>query len=185
MHQLGILDRQQQPAIGDRGVRMGCAHLRDERQRIPDETLGHRLRVESRRSHTARTLPDELDGELRGPLQLFGPPRKQKREYRVAQEPGLNEVRPGNTKIGKRGLERGAVPEGNRNGFLRGEAVVHRDIRRHCRPGFDSNPLRDAPTDTRIYCPAVRSLSRCRARAAGDARKCREQTSPSHHCQQT
>ena len=146
---------------------MGRAHLCHERQRIPDESLATACAL-SRAAATRRgRCQMTVDGELQRPLELLRPERKKKREHGIAKQPGLDEVRPGNAKIGECGLERGTVPEGDRHGFLRRETVVHRDIRRHRRLGLDADPLRDARADRGIDRPAVRSLAGRRACAAG------------------
>ena len=163
LHEVGVLDRELQTPIGNHRLGMRRARLCDERQRVPDQPLADRLRVELCRGDASGSLPEGLKRKLQGPFELLGAHGEQEREDRIAQQAGLDEVRAGDPEIGERRLKRRTVPQRDRDGFLRRQSVVDRRIRRHGRGALDPNAARCASSDRRIQCPAIRCLTGGRA----------------------
>ena len=124
LHEVGHFDRELQAPIGNQRLGMRRPRLCHERQRVPDQPLADRLRVELCRGDASGPLPQGLKGKLQRPFELLGTPREQEREDRIAQQPGLDEVRAGDPEIGERRLKRGAVPQRDRDRFLRRQPIV-------------------------------------------------------------
>ena len=129
--------------LGQRPVRQGDAvlrqriflvgelHVGDERQAVLFEAgrdaLGGRSAAATRlgRSHSASI------GHRMRVLQLLWTPGKQQRQHRILQEPGFGEIRAREPQIRQLNLEVGVVPERNRDGLVRRQAVLDRDAWRN------------------------------------------------------
>ena len=163
-----------EPAIGDHRVGVRRPRLRHERQRIPDEPLADGLRIELRpRPRAADAARGHRTGTAASTRAAWARAEKQ-REHRIAQQPGLDEIRARNAEVGECRLERRTVPQRDRHGFLRCQAVIHRDIRRHRRLGVDSDSLGGACAEPASTVPLRSLAGRC-ARAAHDGEDRRDQ----------
>ena len=87
LHEVGHFDRELQAPIGNQGLGMRGPRLCHERQRIPDQPLADRLRVELCRGDASGSLPQGLKGKLQRPFELLGTPREQEREDGLRSRP--------------------------------------------------------------------------------------------------
>ena len=171
LHEVGDFDRELQAPIGNQRLGMRRPRLCHERQRVPDQPLADRLRVELCRGDASGSLPQGLKGKLQRPFELLGTPGEQEREDRIAQQAGLDEVRAGDPEIGEGRLKRGTVPQGDRDGFLRRQPIVDGGVRRKRRRALDANTAQAATAYRGIHCAAVWSSPRGGTRGRADQRK--------------
>jgi hypothetical protein len=76
------------------------------------------------------TLPQHFDRPGQRPLELLGAHRKEQREDRIRNHPGLDQIGAGQAKQRERFSKVGVVPEGERYGLVDGDPVLESAVAR-------------------------------------------------------
>ena len=168
LHEVGNFNRELQAPISNQRLGVRRPRLCHERQRVPDQPLADRLRVELCRGNASGSLPQGVKGKLQSPFELLGTPGEQEREDRIAQQAGLDKVRAGDPEIGEGRLKRGTVPQRDRDGFLRRQPIVEGCVRRKRRRALDANTAQAATAYRGIHRAAVWSSPRSGTRGRAD-----------------
>lgn len=128
-----LLGKNRKP-LGERPIGPRGSRFARQPEPVLHEILGDHIEPEPRHRHPSRPLPEELNGKAQRGFELLGPPREEKREHRIAKQPGFGEIRSGEAKRGQVRLKPRVVPERRGDSFVLAEAVLERDAGRKLSP---------------------------------------------------